>query len=109
VPGVVMRIVSLDDQSVALQPGEKGEIAIRGPNVTPGYFVLVDRNKDLIISGGFDVYPAMIEDAVSEHLDVAECAAIGIPDEYRGQAAKVFVALKPGAPDLTVEMLREFL
>ena len=138
VPGVAMRIVSLDDPRRPLKPGEKGEIAIQGPNVTPGYFnrpdenaksfvdgwfltgdvgymddegyfFLVDRKKDMIISGGFNVYPAMIEDAVYEHPDVAECAVIGIPDQYRGQAAKVFVALKPGAPELTLDVLKDFL
>ncbi|MCX7384370.1 MAG: AMP-binding protein [Alphaproteobacteria bacterium] len=138
VPGLVMRIVSLDDPAVALGPNERGEIAIRGPNVTPGYygrpeenakafadgwfltgdvghmdergfFFLVDRKKDMIISGGFNVYPAMIEDAVYEHPDVAECAVIGIADPYRGQAAKVFVSLKPGAVSLSYEALKVFL
>ncbi len=138
VPGLVMRIVSLDDPSVELGPNERGEIAIQGPNVTPGYynrpeenakafadgwfltgdvghmdengfFFLVDRKKDMIISGGFNVYPALIEDAVYEHPDVAECAVIGIADAYRGQAAKVFVSLKPGAAELTYEALKDFL
>ena len=138
VPGLVMRIVSLDDSSLALGPNARGEIAIQGPNVTPGYynrpeenakafvdgwfltgdvghmddngfFFLVDRKKDMIISGGFNVYPATIEDAVYEHPDVAECAVIGIPDPYRGQAAKVFLTLKPGAADLTYAALKDFL
>ena len=138
VPGLVMRIVSLDDPSLALGPNARGEIAIQGPNVTPGYynrpeenakafvdgwfltgdvghmddngfFFLVDRKKDMIISGGFNVYPATIEDAVYEHPDVAECAVIGIPDPYRGQAAKVFLTLKPGAADLTYAALKDFL
>ncbi len=138
VPGLVMRIVSLDDPTLELGANERGEIAIQGPNVTPGYygrpeenarafvdgwfltgdvghmddqgfFYLVDRKKDMIISGGFNVYPAMIEDAVYEHPDVAECAVIGVPDAYRGQAAKVFVTLKAGAAELTYDALKAFL
>ena len=138
VPGLVMRIVSLDDPHKQLGPNERGEICIQGPNVTPGYFnrpeenakafvdgwfltgdvghmdergffYLVDRKKDMIISGGFNVYPAMIEDAIYEHPDVGECAVIGVPDPYRGQAAKAFVTLKPGAAPLTLDALKEFL
>jgi long-chain acyl-CoA synthetase len=137
-PGIVMRVVSLDDPSRALSPGETGEIAIRGPNVTAGYwnraeetaqafadgffltgdvgymaedgqFYLVDRKKDMILSGGFNVYPRIIEDAIYEHPDVAEAAVVGIPDEYRGQAAKAFVTMRPGADALTLEALRGFL
>ena len=74
-----------------------------------GHFFLVDRKKDMILSGGFNVYPRVIEDAIYEHPDVAEAAVIGIPDPYRGQAAKAFVALKAGAAPLTLEALRAFL
>ncbi|MDO9706854.1 AMP-binding protein [Paracraurococcus lichenis] len=137
-PGIEMRVVSLDDPTRVLPPGETGEIAIRGPNVfqgywnrpeetasafldgffltgdigrmePDGYFVLTDRKKDMILSGGFNVYPRLIEDAIHEHPDVLECAVIGIADEYRGQAAKAFVTLKPGAVPFTLEGLRVFL
>ena len=137
-PGIEMQVVSLDDPTQALAPGETGEIAIRGPNVTAGYwnraeetaqafaggffltgdvgymaedgqFYLVDRKKDMILSGGFNVYPRIIEDAIYEHPDVAEAAVVGIPDEYRGQAAKAFVTLRPDAEPLTLEALRAFL
>jgi long-chain acyl-CoA synthetase len=137
-PGVELRIVSLDDPSRVLPPGEMGQMAVRGPNVFGGYwnrpeesaacfhegffltgdigwmdergfFTLVDRAKNMIISSGFNVYPAAIEQAVYEHPDVAECIVIGIPDEYRGQAAKAFVALKPGARPFTLDELRAFL
>src|ERR687891_2569926 len=74
-----------------------------------GYFYIVDRKKDMIISGGFNVYPQMIEQAIYEHPQVEEVAVIGIPDEYRGEAAKAFVKLRPGAPGLTLEELQEFL
>ena len=137
-PGVEMDIVSLDDPRRRLAPGEIGEVRIRGPNVTPGYwnrpaenaaafvdgwfltgdvgfmepdgrFILVDRKKDMIISGGFNVYPRAIEDAIHEHPAVHEAAVIGIPDEYRGQAAKAFLVLRPGAAPLTLDALRTFL
>ena len=137
-PGVELQVVSLDDPRQVLPQGEAGEVRIRGPNVTPGYwnrpaenaqafidgwfltgdvgrmepdgsFVLVDRKKDMIISGGFNVYPRAIEDAIHEHPDVHEAAVIGVPDAYRGQAAKAFVVLRPGAPDLTLDALRAFL
>ena len=137
-PGIEMRVVALDDPRRVLPPGETGEIAIRGPNVFQGYwnrpeetaasfvdgwfltgdvgrmepdgfFYLTDRKKDMILSGGFNVYPRVIEEAIYEHPDVAECVVIGIPDPYRGQSAKAFVTLKPGAAPLTLEALREFL
>jgi long-chain acyl-CoA synthetase len=74
-----------------------------------GYFYLVDRKKDMIISGGFNVYPRTIEEAVYEHPSVAEVIVIGVPDSYRGEAAKAFVQLKPGAAAFTLEELRAFL
>ena len=73
-----------------------------------GYFFLVDRKKDMIISGGFNVYPRMIEEAVYEHPDVEEVIVIGVPDAYRGEAAKAFVKLREGSPPLTLEALRAF-
>ena len=75
-----------------------------------GVFTIVDRKKDMIISGGFNVYPRAIEDAIHEHPDVQEAAVIGVPDPYRGQAAKAFV-MRCGhwcAP-LTLDALRAFL
>ena len=137
-PGIEMRIVSLDDPMRVLPPGETGEIAIRGPNVFKGYWnkpeateaafrggffltgdvgwmdeggfiTLVDRRKNMIISGGFNVYPAAIEQAIYEHPDVAECIVIGIPDAYRGEASKAFVTLRQGAPELTLDALHAFL
>jgi len=115
-----------------------GEIAIRGPNVCAGYwnrpeesraafadgwfltgdtgwmdpqgfFTLVDRRKNMILSGGFNVYPAQIEQAIHEHPDVQECIVIGVPDAYRGQAAKAYIALRAGAAEPTLDSLRAFL
>ena len=137
-PGVEMDVVALDDPGLVLPPGEVGELRIRGPNVTPGYwrrpdeteasfigdwfltgdvgrmdadgvFTIVDRKKDMIISGGFNVYPRNIEDAIHEHPDVTEAAVIGVPDPRRGQAAKAFVTLRAGSSPLTLDALREFL
>lgn len=139
VPNVEMRIVAMDDPERVLPPGETGEIAVRGPNVfkgywnraeesarafagegwfltgdigrmePDGYFFLTERKKDMILSGGFNVYPSVIEAAIHEHPDVLEAAVIGIPDAYRGQSAKAFVTLRPGAAPLSLEALQAFL
>ena len=61
-----------------------------------GFFFIEDRIKDLIICSGYNVYPRRIEEAIYEHSAVAEVTVIGIPDEYRGEAPKAFIKLKPG-------------
>jgi long-chain acyl-CoA synthetase len=63
----------------------------------------------MIISGGFNVYPRSIEEAIYEHPGVAEVIVIGVPDAYRGEAAKAFVQLKAGAKPFTLDELRAFL
>jgi long-chain acyl-CoA synthetase len=137
-PGIEMDVVALDDPKQILPEGQVGEIRIRGPNVTKGYwnrpaetaeafvgdrfltgdigymdndgyFYLVDRKKDMIISGGFNVYPQMIEQAIYEHPAVHEVIVIGIPDDYRGEAAKAFVKLRAGAQPFTLDELKAFL
>jgi long-chain acyl-CoA synthetase len=137
-PGIEMRIVDFDDPARAVPQGEPGEIAIRGPNVFAGYwnrpaetaaafrdgwfltgdlgrldadglFSLLDRRKNMIISGGFNVYPAAVEAALYEHPDIVEAIVIGIPDDYRGQSAKAFVTLRDNAAPLTLEALKHFL
>jgi long-chain acyl-CoA synthetase len=137
-PRIEMRIVDPDMPTQERATGEVGEIAIRGPNVFQGYwnrpadnatafadgwfltgdmgwmdergfFTLVDRRKNMILSGGFNVYPAQIEQAIYEHPEVVECIVIGVPDAYRGQSAKAYVALKQGARGFTLEELRAFL
>jgi long-chain acyl-CoA synthetase len=137
-PGIEMDVVSLEDPTRLMPVGEVGEIRIRGPNVTKGYwnkpketadafvgdrfltgdigyvdadgyFYLVDRKKDMIISGGFNVYPQMIEQAIYTHPAVQEVIVIGIADDYRGEAAKAFVKLRNGAAPFTLDELRAFL
>ena len=137
-PGIEMDVVSLEDPAKVMPVGEVGEIRIRGPNVTrgywnrpketaeafvgdrfltgdigymdaDGYFYLVDRKKDMIISGGFNVYPQMIEQAIYTHPSVHEVIVIGIPDDYRGEAAKAFIKLRDGAAPITLDDLRAFL
>ena len=137
-PGIELDVVSLDDPRQVMPVGEVGEIRIRGPNVTKGYwnrpaetadafvgdrfltgdigymdadgyFYLVDRKKDMIISGGFNVYPQMIEQAIYTHPAVQEVIVIGISDDYRGEAAKAFIKLRDGAVPFTLEELRAFL
>lgn len=137
-PGIEMDVVSLEDSTKVMPVGEVGEIRIRGPNVTKGYwnrpaetaeafvgdrfltgdigymdadgyFYLVDRKKDMIISGGFNVYPQMIEQAIYTHPAVQEVIVIGIPDDYRGEAAKAFIKLRDGEKAFTIDELRAFL
>jgi len=76
---------------------------------TDGYCFLVDRKKDMIISGGFNVYPQMIEQAIYTHPSVQEVLVIGIPDDYRGEAAKAFIRLRDGAKPFSLDELRAFL
>ena len=137
-PGIVLEVVAVDDPHRVLPAGETGELRIKGPNVTrgywnrpeetkaafvdgflltgdigrmdeDGYFYLLDRKKEMIISGGFNVYPRIVEDAIYEHPSVQEVVVVGIPDPYRGEAGKAFVKLKPGAQPFTLEALRQFL
>ncbi len=137
-PGLVVEIVDPDDPGRLLPVGSRGEIAVRGPSLFAGYWkqpdatrdafcdgrfltgdigvfdergflYLVDRKKDMIISGGYNVYPRTIEEAIAEHPAVAEVLVIGVDDAYRGQAAKAFVALRPGAAAPALDELRAFL
>ena len=70
-----------------------------------GYTFLVDRLKELILAGGYNVYPRNVEEAIYAHPAVAEVAVIGVPDPYRGQTVKAFVTLKPGTALSQPELL----
>jgi long-chain acyl-CoA synthetase len=137
-PGIVMDVVALDDPTRNVAPNEVGELRIKGLNVTKGYWnrpeetaasfadgyfltgdigfmdddgylFLIDRKKDMIISGGFNIYPKAVEEAVYEHPQVEECLVVGIPDTYRGESAKAFVKLRQGAAGFTLDELHAFL
>jgi long-chain acyl-CoA synthetase len=70
-----------------------------------GYFFIVDRKKDMILCSGFNVYPREIEEVLFMHPSVAEGAAIGVPDPYRGETVKAFIVLKPGATATEEEII----
>jgi fatty-acyl-CoA synthase len=78
-----------------------GDVAVKDAE---GYFHIVDRTKDMIISGGFNIYPREVEDALMAHHAVASAAVIGIPDDKWGEAVKAFVVLKPGTNNNAAEL-----
>ena len=118
-------VAILDDDGRAMPLGERGEICCRGPLVTPGYFekpeataearkfgwhhtgdvgyldadgylYIVDRKKDMIITGGFNVFATEVEAPILAMAEVLECAVIGVPDEKWGESIKAIVVLKAG-------------
>ncbi len=128
------RVVDINDGITDLPPGQSGELLIKGPQIMKGYlnrpdatadtvtagwlhtgdiammdeegyFFIVDRKKDMIISGGYNIYPRDVEEVYFEHPKVAEATAIGIPDAKRGENVKVFVVLKEGQKATTEEMI----
>ncbi|WP_431676354.1 long-chain-fatty-acid--CoA ligase [Kitasatospora sp. KL5] len=133
VRGVELRLVAADRTPVG--PGEVGEIAIRGENVMKGYwnrpeataeafqdgwfhsgdlarvdedgyYCIVDRKKDLIIRGGYNVYPREIEEVLYEHPAVAEAAVVGVPHEHHGEEVAAVIVLREGAR-ATADLIRE--
>ncbi|MBN8981153.1 MAG: AMP-binding protein, partial [Rhizobiales bacterium] len=78
-----------------------GDVAVKDEE---GYFYIVDRTKDMIISGGFNIYPREVEDALMSHHAVASACVIGIPDDKWGEAVKAFVVLKTGANNSAAEL-----
>jgi len=135
-PDTDCRIVDVDDDELELGINEPGELLIRGPQVMKGYwnkpeetaetlkngwlhtgdiatmdedgyFYIVDRKKDMIIAGGFNIYQREIDEVLYEHPKVEEAVAVGIPDEYRGETVKAYVVLKQGET-ATEEEIIEF-
>ena len=122
-PQTRVEIRDPDNQHQLLPVGQKGEVCVQGPQVMAGYwnraeetaqaiqdgwfytgdvgymdedgyFFIVDRIKDLVISGGYNIYPRQVEEAIYLHPDIAETSVIGVPHEYRGQVVKAFIVLK---------------
>lgn len=132
-PNTDCRIVDVDTGEDLPLPGQIGELVVKGPQVmqgywgrpeetkealkegwlytgdmasmdTDGFFTIVDRKKDMIIAGGFNIYPREIEEVLYEHPDIVEAAVVGIPDEYRGETVKAYVVAKEGM-ELNIEEL----
>ena len=134
-PGNAMQVVDIDDPSVVLAPGERGELMFRGPLVMDGYygneqatkasiepdgwlhsgdiatmdedgfFTIVDRKTDMILTAGFNVYPAEVERVLCMHPAVALAAVTGVPDEVKGELAKAYVVLKPDSQATADELV----
>ncbi len=125
-PDTECRIANLEDRSLSMPANEPGELVVRGPQVMrgywnmpeetqatleegwlytgdiammddDGYFFIVDRIKDMIISGGYNVYPRDIDEVLFQHPEVVEACAVGIPHDSRGEQIKAFVVLKQDA------------
>jgi long-chain acyl-CoA synthetase len=141
IPDVEARIVDLATGTQTLPPGEVGELAVRCPQQMQGYwhkpdetaqvlrdgwiytgdiarmdaegfFYLVDRKKEMILSGGFNVYPRDVEEVLYMHSQVQEAAVIGTPDAFLGECVKAFVVPRDGVspmPDEIIEFCRQHL
>ena len=123
---VDIHLVDVENGVEDVKPGDPGEILIKAPSVMKGYWnnpeetksqlvdgwlhtgdiaradedgylYIVDRKKDMVIAGGFNIYPREIDEVLYQHPDVAEAMAVGVPDDYRGETIKAFVVLQPGA------------
>jgi long-chain acyl-CoA synthetase len=136
IPDTDARVVDVETGEHDMPVGETGELIVRGPQVMrgywnmpeetamalrdgwlytgdigrmdeDGYFYIVDRKKDMIISGGLNIYPREIEEVLYEHPKVLEAAVIGVPDPHWGETPKAFVVLRPGET-ATAEEIIEF-
>jgi long-chain acyl-CoA synthetase len=125
-PNTDVKIVDLEAGDKELPWGEEGEICFKGPQMCGGYYAMpeeteksvrdgwfytgdigrmdeegylyiVDRKKDMIIAGGYNIYPREIDEVLYEHPGVLEACTVGIPHEYRGETVKAFIVRKPGA------------
>ncbi len=137
-PGTEAVIMNREVEGEEMPIGERGEICIRGLQVMKGYWqrqeatdavmigdilktgdvgymdeegytYIMDRDKDLILVGGFNVFPRTIEEAINEHPSVEEVTVIGIPDDYLGETPKAFVKLRAEGEPVTEEELKAFI
>ncbi|RLC28358.1 MAG: long-chain fatty acid--CoA ligase [Deltaproteobacteria bacterium] len=135
-PDTDVKLVDIETGTTEVPKGEPGELIIRSPLVMKeywnnpeetanqlkdgwlytgdiatrdddDYFYIVDRKKDMIIAGGYNIYPREIDEVLYEHPKVADAVSVGVPDEYRGETVKAFVVLKPGET-ATEEEIIEF-
>ena len=124
-PDTDVKIVDIDNPDKELALGEEGEIAIKGPQILMGYYnkpeetanvmhaewylsgdigkfdedgylSVVDRKKDMIIAGGYNIYPVELDDVLMGHPKILEACTIGLPHEYRGETVKAFIVVKEG-------------
>jgi long-chain acyl-CoA synthetase len=136
IPDTDVKIVSIDDPEKELPPGEPGEMVIKGPQIMMGYYKrpeetaqvlkegwfysgdigvfdddgylsIVDRKKDIIIAGGYNIYPLELDDVLMAHPKILEACTIGVPDEYRGETVKAFIVAKEGET-LTEEEVTQY-
>ncbi len=120
-----VRLVDIEGGNEEVKQGEPGEIVMKGPNIMKeywknpeetrnqlkdgwlftgdiaradedGFIYIVDRKKDMIIAGGFNIYPREVDEVLFQHPKIAEAISAGVPDEYRGETVKAYVVLKPG-------------
>jgi long-chain acyl-CoA synthetase len=137
IPDTLARIADPADPSGTMPVGEPGELALAGPQVMlgywnrpdetaqvlkdgwlltgdmavmdeEGYFSIVDRKKDLIIAGGYNIYPREVEEILYEHPKILEVCVAGVPDSYRGEIVKAFVILRSGE-QASADEIREFV
>jgi len=124
-PDTDIKIVDVDNWEKELPVGESGEIAIKGPQIMMGYYnkpeetknalrdgwfytgdigvfddegylKIVDRKKDMIIAGGYNIYPVELDNTLYDHPKILEACTVGVPDKYRGETVKAFIVPKPG-------------
>ena len=136
-PETIIEIRDTGDARKRMPGRESGEIVVAGPQVMKGYWnrpeetrsamvdgffrtgdigyldedgylFIVDRLKDTIIAGGYNIYPANVESAIYSHPAIAEAIVIGVPDAYRGETVKAFVVLRSGV-ELSLEQLQDHL
>lgn len=133
-PGMDARLMDIETGKTEVAQGQPGELVVKGPLVMKaywenpektaaelvdgwlytgdiatmdedGYFYIVDRKKDMIIAGGYNIYPRDIDEVLYQHPKISDAVAIGIPDQYRGETVKAFIVLKPNESATETEII----